>query len=578
MEIHTKETPETHLKQILASCKQVFAYGVLFGFISNLLMLAPSLYSLQILDRVISSGSKETLLMLSIAAFAAVAAMEIIQTVRGFMLIHMGDWLDDKLSPMLFHYSMTQASVVRNSAGSQQLRDFTTIKQFLTGPQLSSLVDSPWSIIFIVVLFLIHPVLGWLTVIGGTVLIIFAYLNERITKPPLEKANQISVQGMQMVDALSRNAEVIEGMGMHPHVTKIWHGVNQKSRAWQSKASGYGNVLGNVSKFIRLLLQLCTTGLGGYLLLKGELSSGAMIASSILAGRALSPFEAAITSWKSVVGARTAYKRLTQTLAKSVDRFEAMELPEPTGALQVENVSFVPPGSPKPVLRNVSFALQPGEVLGVIGPSASGKSTLAKLILGIWPTASGAVRLDDADVYQWKRDDFGRHVGYLPQDVELFAGTVKDNIARMDKKADPTQVVDASKLARIHEMVLRLSKGYDTDIGAQGAVLSAGQRQRVGLARAFYGTPKLVVLDEPNSNLDQEGDMALAAAIRDAKQRGITVIVVSHRPAIMAEVDKMLVLQDGQVAAFGSRDEVMAKFQQPRPSLPVAPVKEAANA
>lgn len=567
-------TPETQFKETLASCKQVFAYGALFGCMSNLLMLALPLYSLQVLDRVLSSGSMETLMMLTIITLLSIGGMEAINAIRSFMLIRMGEWLEEKVAPLLFHYSLMMSAQTKSANGSQQLRDFATLKQFLTGPQLNTLVDSPWALIFIIVLFLIHPMLGWLTIIGGVVLLVFAFLNEKKTKPLLEKSNKYSVAGLQMSDAMSRNAEVIEGMGMHHAVTGNWYALNKQTRKWQVKASHFSTLLGNSSKFIRLALQIAVTGLGGYLVLQGELTSGAMIASSILAGRALAPFESSIMSWKSVVAARTSYTRLAKVLQNTVDRFEAMELPVPQGNLQVENLSYVLSGSTKPILKSINFEIDAGEGLGVIGPSASGKSSLAKLLLGVWKASAGNVRLDGADVYQWKRDDFGKYVGYLPQDVELFAGTVKDNIARMDKEADPAKIVEAAKLAKIHEMILRLPLGYDTDIGSQGASLSAGQRQRVGLARAFYGNPKLVVLDEPNSNLDQEGDLALAAAIRDAKANGMTVVIISHRPAIMAEVDKMLVLQEGQVASFGTRNEVMGRFSKAKVSALTAPKQE----
>ena len=362
-------------------------------------------------------------------------------------------------------------------------------------------------------------------------------------------------------DAAARNAEAIEAMGMLDNVTKIWHESNSKSAILQEHASRKNAIYSSITKFIRLAIQTLVTGVGAYYVLQHQMSVGAMIASGILVGRALAPFETAIGSWKGFVSARKSLKRLTESLQKSPIRNSSIELPVPEGNISVENVFFAPIGSKKPTISGVSFKLEAGDSLAIIGASAAGKSTIAKLLTGVWQASSGSVRLDGADVYSWKRDSFGKYVGYLPQDVELFAGTVKQNIARMDMEAKDEDVIAAAKLANVHDLILRLSNDYETQVGTDGTTLSAGQRQRIGLARAYYGEPKLVVLDEPNSSLDNEGDIALLKAIQSGKKKKITTIVISHRPTLLKVVDKLLVLNEGKVAEFGDRDAVVEKMR-----------------
>lgn len=550
----------TVLDQALSACTLALVYALIFGFFSNVLMLALPLYSLQVLDRVISSGSMETLLMLTLVVLGSLVALQLIQTFRGFALNRTGEWLERKISPILFSHTISGAVHGKPVGGSQHLRDLSTIKGFICGTALTSIIDAPWAVIFIAVLYLIHPANGIVVLLGGGVLFFLAFLNEKATKANFEAAGRQAIQSMQQVDAATRNAEVIEGMGMQRNITAAWQQTNEKAMALNMLATNHASVFGNISKFLRFALQVGVTGIGGYLVLHSEMTTGGMIASSILAGRALAPFESSILSWKGVISARASYHRLNESLARAANRFEAMQLPKPQGKLDVESISFVPLGQRVPTLKNVSFSLNPGEIMGLIGPSAAGKSTLAKVLLGVWKAASGAARLDGADVYQWNRADFGNHVGYLPQDVELFSGTVKDNIARMDTGADPQAVVAAAQFAGVHEVILHLSNGYDTEIGDAGATLSAGQRQRIGLARAFYGTPKLVILDEPNANLDQEGDVALAYTLQKAKQAKITTIVISHRPSVMEQVDKILVLKDGAVVSFNDRKTVLEQL------------------
>ena len=550
------------LKKALNACKRAFVYSLLFGFISNLMMLAIPLYSLQVLDRVISSASLETLLMLTLVAFLALSCLSLIQGVRSFVMIKLGGWLDKKMSPVLFAHGIANSAYKRAISAGQHLQDLTTIKNFITGQAMSSLLDAPWSLIFIAVLFMIHPAIGIISIIGGVFLFIIAILNELSTKHAIESAGEHSIKSSSYADTAARNAEAIEAMGMLDNVTKIWQESNTKSLILQEHASRRSAIYSSITRFIRLAVQVGVTGVGAYYVLQAQMSVGAMIAAGILVGRALAPFETAIGSWKGFISARKSLKRLSASLEHSPVRSSSMELPEPKGDISFKNVYFAPMGTKKPTISAVNFKLSAGEVLAVIGPSAAGKSTIAKLLTGVWQPASGNVRLDGADVYNWRRDHFGKYVGYLPQDVELFAGTIKENISRMDLEAKDEDVIAAAKLANVNDLILRLPNGYETNIGLDGMTLSAGQRQRIGLARAYYGNPKLVVLDEPNSSLDNEGDVALMKAIQGGKKQNITTLIVSHRPAILQVAEKVLLMSDGKVADFGDRDTVINNMRE----------------
>ncbi len=555
------------LHKALGACKSAFYYSLLFSFIGNLMQLVVPMYSLQVLDRVISSGSLETLMMLTLVVLLALTCLTLIQAVRSSILIRLGGWLDKRLAPMLFAHGVANSANKRSLSSSQHFNDLGNIKNFITGAAMNSLLDAPWSIIFIIVLFFIHPFLGVLSIIGGVALFILAILNEILTKPAINAASEHSIKSTIYADTASRNAEAIEAMGMLSNVTSIWQEASRKAMLLQGKASSNASIISAITKFIRSGIQLAVTGVGAYFVLKNEMTVGGMIAAGILVGRALTPVETAITSWKGFVSARKSLDKLTKSLGESPVRLSGIDLPSPEGKINVENVFFAPIGSKKPTLTAISFALEAGDILAVIGPSASGKSTLAKLLVGVWKPASGNIRLDNADVYSWNRANFGQHVGYLPQDVELFAGTVKANIARMDENAKDEDIVKAAQEANVHELILHLPNGYDTEVGIDGTSLSAGQRQRIALARAFYGNPKFIVLDEPNANLDSDGDIALSDAIARARSRNITVVVISHRPSIMQVVDKVLVIKDGKVIEFGRRDEVLQKMRGDGPKL-----------
>jgi ATP-binding cassette subfamily C protein len=563
-QVETKINP---LKAALEKCKAAFKVTFIFAFFINLLMLVTPLYSLQVLDRVIGSGNLQTLLMLSIIIACVYFVHTLLQIARSFTLIKVGEWLDNNLSPVIFGHSISASATRVNPASSQMLRDFQTVKTFLTSTGINTLFDAPWSIVYIIVIFLIHPYIGWITIFGAIIIVSFAFFNAVATNRTLGEATEFSIKSMSQAEIANRNAETVEAMGMIANVRKNWAKFNEASLAKQSLASYRNGIISNFSRFIRNVMQMAVTGTGAYVVVStqgADMTTGGMIASSIIVGRALAPFDNSIVMWKSISGAMKSYKNINDSFDKHQERDQAMPIPHVDGHLVVENIYYaspVPQGMPQHILKGVSFAIQPGELLAIIGPSGAGKSTLAKLIVGVWGASSGSIRLDGGDVYTWNRENFGEHVGYLPQGIELFSGSIKENIARMSEDVDPEMVIQTAKMCGGHEIILRFPNGYDTDIGSGGANLSGGQRQRIGLARAFYGNPKLVVLDEPNANLDEAGELALSGALKAAKAKGIAVIVISHRPSILSEVDKIMVIQDGAVASFGTKEEVQGRIQ-----------------
>jgi ATP-binding cassette subfamily C protein len=568
-QIDKKENP---LKIALDKCQVAFKITFCFAFVINFLMLITPLYSLQVLDRVIGSGNLSTLALLSAIIAFVYFVYTLLQIARSFALIKVGEWLDNELSPVIFAHSISASATKVNPGSSQLLRDFQTLKTFLTSAGINTVFDAPWSIAYIIVIFLIHPYIGWVTIFGALIIVSLAFFNAIATNRTLGEATEFSVKSMGQADIANRNAEAVEAMGMIKNVTNNWAKFNQASLAKQSVASYRNGIISNFSRFVRNIMQMTVTGVGAYVVVStsGEqMTTGGMIASSIIVGRALAPFDNAIGMWKSISGAMKSYKSINQSFDMHQPRDQAMSIPHVDGYMLVENVYYSSPVSqrapqpavPKYVLKGVSFSIQPGEILAIIGPSAAGKSTLAKLMVGVWQASSGSVRLDGGDVYTWNRENFGEHVGYLPQGIELFSGSIKQNIAKMMDNCDPTKVIDAAKMCGAHEMILRFQDGYDTDIGSGGSNLSGGQKQRIGLARAFYGNPKLVILDEPNANLDEAGELALADALAEARKRGITVIVISHRPSVLSEVDKIMVLQDGAVASFGSKEEIHGRIK-----------------
>jgi ATP-binding cassette subfamily C protein EexD len=550
------------LRKALSLCRGSFAFAGFFSLFINLLMLGPAIYMLQVYDRVLNSRSESTLLLLTLLLVMLLLVMGGLELVRSRILVRVGTRLDTLLSERLFHAVFDRTLRGLGPATPQPLHDLGNLRQFLTGNGLFAFFDAPWIPVYLAVLFVMHPYFGWLTFGGASVLVILAVTNELVTREPLRRANDTSVAASGFVASNLRNAEVLEGMGMLEPIRQRWLERHRAMLGLQSVASDRAGLLTAASKVVRLLLQSLVLGLGAYLAIEHVTTPGVMIAAMILAGRALAPIDLLIGSWRGFGSARTSYRRLQAMLHAVPERTRRMSLPAPRGDLTAEHVVAVPPGGTVPVLKGVSFAVAAGESIGIIGPSAAGKSTLARVVLGVWPVHSGKVRIDGADIDQWNRVELGPHVGYLPQDIELLDGTVGENIARFGD-VDPERVVEAARKAGVHEMILRLPKGYDTPIGEGGAVLSGGQRQRIALARALYGDPVLVVLDEPNSNLDDQGEVALVRAIVDLKAAGRTVLVITHRPSVLSGVDRILVLRDGQVQMIGPRDEVMSQFARP---------------
>jgi len=549
----------TELQQALSACRSAFGKVALFSLAINVLMLASPLYMLQVYDRVLTTGRVETLVLLTALAAGALFVLGALDSLRAAVAVRVGCWLTDRLGPVLLA-SGVRARLQGDGGGAQPLRDLTQIQTFIATPGLTVFFDAPWVPVFVVLIWLLHPLLGFLALGSAVVLLALSIANEFTTRKPTLEATLAQISANQQAEATIRNAEVVRAMGMLPAVIDRWRIANAKSLAAVRRASERGGILVGLTKFIRFFVQIAILGLGATLVLRGELTPGAMIAASILLGRALAPVEAAMSAWRTFTSARIAYTRLKGRLQAFPEEIERIQLPAPIGQLKVENVTFGPPGAKHPVLHKVSFAAQPGEAIAVIGPSAGGKSTLCRLLVGIAAPSDGHVRLDGSDLIHWDPNDLGRYVGYLPQDVELFAGSVRENIARMGDPDDDA-IVNAARLAHAHHLIQRLPDGYETQIGDGGARLSGGQRQRIGLARAVYGKPRLIVLDEPNANLDQAGEAALAAAVSELKEEGCALVIVGHRPSTLAQADKILLLKDGRVELFGPRDEVLQKLR-----------------
>ncbi len=530
------------LHAVTGACRSAFVTVGAFSFCINLLVLTVPIYMVQLFDRVMTSRSEDTLLVLTLAAVAAFAVMAALDLIRSRMLVRIGLWLDGKLSPALF-----AATLGPTAAGAQRstrcLRDLSQVRTFLTGAGVLTLLDAPWVPLFIALIFILHPVLGLAAVAGGGLMIGLAFLNEVLTRAPLRDANAAAFHGMTAAESMVRQAEAAEGMGMGKTLSKWWGAENARALRFQAVASDRAGLIMALSKFVRLALQVLILGLAALFVVRQELSVGAMIAASIVLTRALAPVEQSIGVWRSLVVARMAFRRVKDTLLGAAERSQ-MPLPRPSGKLVVSDLAFVPEGLHEPVFSGLSFRVNPGELLGVTGPTGAGKSTLVRMLLGVAKPTRGTVRLDGADVYAWNADDLGRHVGYVPQVVELLPGTIRDNISRFSE-APPEHVIEAANRAGIHELILRFAEGYDTVVGGPSDVLSVGTRQRVALARALFGDPSVVILDEPYSNLDGDGVTALIAAIQGLKARGATTVIVAHRPSILAHAKRVLLLQDG---------------------------------
>jgi ATP-binding cassette, subfamily C, bacterial exporter for protease/lipase len=567
------QTPPSELSLALDTIRPAIVRAALFSMIISFMALAPTVYMLEVYDRVVNSRSGMTLAMLTLMIVGAYAVMEILEKVRGALLRAAGVALDEKLSKRVYD-AMFQGFLKRQVGGSMQvLNDLRLIREFLPNPALLAVMEAPVALLALALIFAINPLLGWSAVVGALAQLGVAWMTEKATRKPLMEANRSAVGAQQMAESSLRNAHVMESMGMLDAVHARWNKRQQEFLAYQAQASEGAGLWTAMSKLVQQVMGSLLLGLGAWLLLGNALNGGAgmMIIGSVLGGRVLAPLAQLVSQWSAVVNVRAAWERLEGLLAQMPAKPKNMSLPAPKGVLTVESLMAGAPGHPVAIVRGVQFGLNPGEVLAVVGPSASGKTTLARLLVGLWPAMSGKVRLDGADIHTWDKAELGPYLGYLPQGVELLEGTLAENIARFGD-VDMVQVEAAARLVGLHDLIMALPQGYNSPIGRDGAVLSGGQRQRVGLARALYGKPVFVVLDEPNSSLDEAGDAALANAIASLKQLGTTFVVMTHRTSVLGVADKMLLMRDGAQQAFGPRDEVLAALQQARqPAVAAAP-------
>lgn len=557
-----KDQP-SEVSRALRRCLPAFVGVAAFSSIINFLMLTGSVYMLQVYDRVLASRSVSTLVGISLIVLAAYLLQGALEGLRSQMLSRIGARFDELLSPRVYELAAGLPLMgARPAEALQPIRDLDQIRAFLSGLGPTALLDLPFLPVFVAGCFLLHPWLGWLSVGGGMIIIFLTLLTEVRTRAPAKAMTATAAERHTLAETTRRNAEALKALGMREALAGRFAAANTRLVADGLQASDAAGRIGAAAKVFRMVLQSGALGLGAYLVIRNELSPGSMIAASILLSRALAPIEVAVAHWKGFVAARQGYARLRGTLALMPAEPARLALPAPCRSLSVTDAVVAAPGRSKPILQGVSLRLEAGHALGVIGPSASGKSTLARALVGVWPTLKGQVRLDGAALDHYGTSSLGQHVGYLPQDVELFEGTVAENIARFDRDADPDAVIAAAQAAGAHEMILGLPQAYDTPIGEGGAVLSGGQRQRVALARALYREPFLVVLDEPNANLDGAGDEALNGAIRAVRQRGGIAVVVTHRPTGLAAVDQVAIMAEGRIQALGPREEVLQSLMR----------------
>lgn len=567
----TTQRPRSELAAALSACRSAFVGVGLFSGMINILALTGSFFMLEVYDRVVPSRSVPTLIGLAILAAILFSFQGILELIRGRILVRVGASLDEALSGRVYDTVVwLPLNVGNRNDGLQSLRDLDTIRSFLSGLGPTALFDLPWIPLYLGICFAFHFWIGMTALCGAIILIGLTVVTELRTRRPMHAATSLGMLRNGLAETSKRNAEVLTAMAMAGRLRDRWSEANRKYMRSQQQASDVASGLGAIVKVLRLMLQSAVLGVGAYLVIHQEATAGIIIAGSILSARALAPVDLAIGNWKGFVAARQSWTRLSNLLSMLPAHAAPMSLPRPTKNIVIEKVSVTPPGQQKPVVLDVSFTLKSGDGLGVIGPSAAGKSSLARMLVGAWRPVRGKVSLDGATFDQWQPQAIGCDIGYLPQDVELMSGTVAQNIARFDPDADSKAIIAAAQAAGVHELILGLSNGYDTDIGEQGASLSAGQQQRVALARALYGDPFLVVLDEPNSNLDNDGELALTSAIHSVRRRGGIVVVVAHRPSALAAVDHVLVMNQGRAQAFGPKDEVLAKVLR-APPLKIVP-------
>lgn len=564
--------PHQTIRLSLRACRDSFINVGLFSMCINIAMLVPAIYMLQVYDRVVVGASMPTLYMLTLLMLVFLIAMGVLEWARQDIMRRVSNRLDLQLAPLLFDVGYRQAWLSAGmAAGTQPLQDLKGIRQFVSSHGLFAFFDTPWVPVYLLVMFAFHPWIGLIGLLSALLLLGITLANERLTGQHQKAAEQAYHEAGRMLTQVLRNSEVMSAMGMLSRLRQRWLSESRVALVKQNAAAEISSILTAVSKSLRIIIQSLILGLGAYLAIRQEISPGMMIAGSILLGRALAPIDQMLGSWKQFATAREQYQRLNASLHADPAPETRMTLPTPRGEVRVEDIVVTAPGGNSPLLSDVSFHCAPGTIVGVIGPSAAGKSTLARALLGIWPCVKGSVRLDGAEIHGWNKDELGSHIGYLPQDIELFEGSVSDNIARFGP-ADPEKVVQAARDAGIHDMILRLPQGYDTQLGNGGSKLSGGQRQRLGIARAIYGRPCLIVLDEPNANLDHVGEEALLETLDILRENASTVFLITHKTRILSATDKLLVLADGSLSMFGPRDRVLAELNK---LAPVRQIKEA---
>jgi len=558
----SKRNAGTPLSQAIKACMPAFASIAFISVFINLTMLAMPLYSMQISDRVMQSRNGGTLVMLTIIVVVFLALYGFLEYVRAGIQLRASIMFDDIIRHSLFDGLMRTDVTGASRIGPQALRDAEMLREAISSGLVSTMFDAPWAPIFVLLCFFLHPMLGVVALCGALAMLVFTWLSEGITKSSVRHASQLSAEASQFAASALKNGEAVRGLGMGDTISEKWNATQNEVVATQAVTSERVAAVNAVSKFVSMLVQAALLGVGAWLAIEQLISPGVMMASSIMMGRALSPVQMVVGQWKRIVALRGSYARLQQIFANLPDQGVTADQPDPIGKLDVQQIVVVPPTGGRPVVKGVSFAAAPGEVVAIIGSSGGGKSSMARALAGVWPLVQGTIRLDGKHFQEWEPNRLGKHIGYLPQNVELFAGTIAQNIARLGK-VDDKAVIAAAKAAGAHDLILRLPKGYDTQIGEGGGALSGGTRQRVGLARALYGNPRLIILDEPNANLDDEGDRALHRAILEMKKDGRTVVVVTHKPQMLSVVDKILVMSFGLTLAFGPRDAVLQSLRAP---------------
>jgi PrtD family type I secretion system ABC transporter len=552
------------LAELTRGLRGIVLYLFLISGLINILALTGSLYMMQIYDRALTSGSIPTLVLLSALAIGLYLFQGAFDVIRSQVLVRIGSRLDRKIAPMAHRVAIDMPRFgFSTSEALERGRDVDTVRGFLGGQGPSALFDLPWMPLYLAFVYFLHPLLGAMTLGGAFVLTVLTVISEILTKRLHASTRSAAIARNTIADSNARNADILKAMGFAARAVHRFNEANEEHLKLQSKANDIGGTISAFSRVFRMILQSALLGLGAYLTIKGELSAGAIIACSVTSARALAPVDLAIGNWKSFVAARMALRRLRDTVVALTAAEQPMQLPAPTTSLSVDKITIAVPGSGQVILSDISFELQRGQALGIIGPSAGGKTTMVRALTGIWPVLRGHVRLDGADLAHWREDEIGRHIGYLPQEVSLMDATIEENISRLEPEPDYQKVIEAARAAGVHEMILKMPEGYGTKLGPQGAALSAGQRQRVALARALYGNPFIVIMDEPNSNLDGEGELALTQAIEGIRARGGIAIVIAHRPSALVAVDLVAVVQNGRVVSFGAKQDVLAGIQTP---------------